>query len=164
SGGGVVMSGLSPRMRGTGARARRSWPLSTVYPRGCGERCEILRDQYGLTGLSPRMRGTAPGSGVLPGRSRFIPADAGNGGGQAMPSLGGPVYPRGCGERGQTLLHENRIDGLSPRMRGTVAARQCPAWAARFIPADAGNGDKPYSTKTGLTVYPRGCGERSDSA
>src|SRR5690606_38987177 len=160
SGGGVVMSGLSPRMRGTGARARRSWPLSTVYPRGCGERCEILRDQYGLTGLSPRMRGTAPGSGVLPGRSRFIPADAGNGGGQAMPSLGGPVYPRGCGERGQTLLHENRIDGLSPRMRGTVRFCLIGREVLRFIPADAGNGSRVCSPVIPVTVYPRGCGER----
>src|SRR5690606_34095776 len=50
--------------------------------------------------------------------------------------------------------------GLSPRMRGTVHYRHLQLRAARFIPADAGNGFPLPANQGQHAVYPRGCGER----
>ena len=94
----VAPAGLSPQVRGTDRREtwgrgafrfipagagnsiwiQNNSPISTVYPRRCGEQCEY-RDHQGVAlGLSPQVRGTDhPG---CPGRRdlRFIPAGAGN--------------------------------------------------------------------------------------
>src|SRR5690606_22315678 len=45
-------------------------------------------------------------------------------------------------------------------MRGTADTRSQPWPLVRFIPADAGNGVFDWSLSPGVTVYPRGCGER----
>src|SRR5690606_19496406 len=48
----------------------------------------------------------------------------------------------------------------SPRMRGTDFIRANTPKIVRFIPADAGNGDRQPPRSIWPTVYPRGCGER----
>src|SRR5690606_27211871 len=73
-----VKAGLSPRMRGTVSTATAvsindrfipadagngfyfslAWYSSAVYPRGCGERNNLLPSVCARPGLSPRMRGT----------------------------------------------------------------------------------------------------------
>src|SRR5690606_26194295 len=95
----AVQHGLSPRMRGTvfSRRSHRSQfrfipadagngPCKVptgenhaVYPRGCGERVTRLTGLPVVRGLSPRMRGTVCLTTATMCRTRFIPADAGNG-------------------------------------------------------------------------------------
>src|SRR5690606_8189568 len=113
-----------------------------------------------LAGLSPRMRGTADFIGFAIGRSRFIPADAGNGSRQLIDPVKIPVYPRGCGERSQMTALRLCIRGLSPRMRGTAPNGGAETLDTRFIPADAGNGALFSPQQPAWPVYPRGCGER----
>src|SRR5690606_4721330 len=94
------------------------------------------------TGLSPRMRGTARESHKADLVPRFIPADAGNGSTRSIKLKAPAVYPRGCGERSRTNGGSITTCGLSPRMRGTVLIISPQPPRHRFIPADAGNGQR----------------------
>src|SRR5690606_2345690 len=105
--------------------------------------------------------GTASRSISLMRRSRFIPADAGNGEIVSKLSTVLAVYPRGCGERSVTLVVISIGCGLSPRMRGTERKFTEFSERYRFIPADAGNGAVACMAMTASAVYPRGCGERA---
>src|SRR5690606_34226807 len=49
-------------------------------------------------------------------------------------------------------------------MRGTDVMPDVPARIKRFIPADAGNGPRDNPHRQTKSVYPRGCGERSERA
>ena len=73
------------------------------------------------------------------------------------------VYPRGCGE----LIPENPfsafICGLSPWVRGTLYLGAVINGLVRFIPVGAGNSCKLQWSLMWKTVYPRGCGELSES-
>src|SRR5690606_28714962 len=113
-----------------------------------------------VAGLSPRMRGTVFELEDGFQKLRFIPADAGNGGSGTAPVNQAAVYPRGCGERSSIGAKNWSVTGLSPRMRGTDGVCSLAKTMQRFIPADAGNGDKPSCSICLFTVYPRGCGER----
>src|SRR5690554_134853 len=158
-----LVSGLSPRMRGTetifnnGVNNGRFIPADagngflsfkhqagfTVYPRGCGERIPYQLLDAWARGLSPRMRGTVISMGNSPNERRFIPADAGNGPTRIPASILLPVYPRGCGEREPARQAGGCLRGLSPRMRGTALISLPVLFLLRFIPADAGNGVAP---------------------
>ena len=139
SGGGVLVVGSSPRVRGTRmsdlqpAAAERFIPAcagntisepgtanpSPVHPRVCGEHAETLAFRRLLHGSSPRVRGTHPPAGAHRHFHRFIPACAGNTGGSASRLPRTSVHPRVCGEHG---LHADILkfaEGSSPRVRGT---------------------------------------------
>ena len=96
----VMITGSSPRLRGTGfsplpvlwagrfipAPAGNGWRImtgetcETVHPRACGERTwNRLRVVYNH-GSSPRLRGTDGMTSSALCLGRFIPAPAGNGG------------------------------------------------------------------------------------
>ena len=174
-----LIDGSSPRVRGTQhtggichSRSRfipacagnptvrpSSVEWKSVHPRVCGEPrvsgLKNLRDY----GSSPRVRGTlSPHHGPVP-RRRFIPACAGNPGPRALRSRGPSVHPRVCGEP----MREESIDflrhGSSPRVRGTQANDEQRLHRRRFIPACAGNPDRPTPLPYSLTVHPRVCGE-----
>src|SRR5690606_15897972 len=149
-----------PADAGNGVLCFRAFQRLSVYPRGCGERSisgGLLRIKHGL---SPRMRGTVLYCRYRKSRTRFIPADAGNGSHDTILDIIGPVYPRGCGERGSASAEPIATGGLSPRMRGTDNLTEDEMINIRFIPADAGNGGFIRDRDSGLPVYPRGCGER----
>src|SRR5690606_41081487 len=113
-----------------------------------------------LSGLCPRMRGTDAQQSALYRRSRFIPADAGNGLPPLFRTAPATVYPRGCGERPSASSRHVAPDGLSPRMRGTAYQMPMLRKELRFIPADEGNGGRMRRVQARRMVYPRGCGER----
>ena len=139
--GGIVFigGGSSPRMRGTHsdgatvAHERRFIPAHagntidrhmisghrTVHPRACGEHRRSAARLALIRGSSPRMRGTL--SVRLKARlpHRFIPAHAGNTEARPLGLLGGPVHPRACGEHFFARSSTKRLNGSSPRMRGT---------------------------------------------
>ena len=176
----LIEGGSSPRVRGTarasapgragrwfipacagngdcGLARGRDW---TVHPRVCGERASSAADAARPFGSSPRVRGTDLPDGAARDARRFIPACAGNGReGAAHPAVD-PVHPRVCGERLGVDPRQIRVDGSSPRVRGTGAGRGQRAARARFIPACAGNGGSTLAGRTSTTVHPRVCGER----
>ena len=70
---------------------------------------------------------------------RFIPARAGNTGGQPQASAIAPVHPRAGGEHDMSIRLEGTEAGSSPRGRGTPNSCGRKRYSPRFIPARAGN-------------------------
>ena len=171
--------GLSPRVRGTLDRSRRlpsmrgSIPAGAgnpgtrtrtgrtwrVYPRGCGEPISTGQAVGPAQGLSPRVRGTLREPQLAPIGRGSIPAGAGNPCHRVILLLVGRVYPRGCGEPVSSVAAESQLQGLSPRVRGTLQRSKIPTSRTRSIPAGAGNPTSTPRILSVIRVYPRGCGE-----
>ena len=128
-----------------------------------GERKVPPVDVIPASGSSPHARGTPSWRRSASGRSRFIPACAGNAIWLVMPPPLPPVHPRMRGERTQIAAAEYAETGSSPHARGTprTAAANRARW--RFIPACAGNARHPASIRSWTTVHPRMRGERCGS-
>ena len=106
------------------------------------------------------MRGTPVQTSVSLGRSRFIPAGAGNAGESAVAASADSVHPRGCGERRHRPNFSVCDVGSSPRVRGTPRSAAMTPFSSRFIPAGAGNALRRQRPGSMQPVHPRGCGER----
>ena len=145
SGAGAPYGGLSPRVRGNPAwNSRRgkmtgSIPacagepiaylsiaiLRGVYPRVCGGTVAVAAQHHSPSGLSPRVRGNLPRRRGTSGKSRSIPACAGEPGLPPGRLLTPGVYPRVCGGTIPLGLPRRTNKGLSPRVRGNHS-RQGP--------------------------------------
>ena len=158
---------------------RECWRKSArVYPRVCGGTFAGFRRRRPGRGLSPRVRGNPLWlcSRGIPGRS--IPACAGNPSastastprwgsipacaGEPLPDLPlaivNRVYPRVCGGTYYDQPLGWAGSGLSPRVRGNLAAGHSRLPRIRSIPACAG---EPYELPASISiagVYPRVCG------
>ncbi len=178
-----LCSGSSPRVRGTQGDSNRCYPRprfipacagnafpiprlippASVHPRVCGERWRVTDGRVRQFGSSPRVRGTPADETVGVGRSRFIPACAGNALSCEPRTSGAAVHPRVCGER-EKDCHPSSVNcGSSPRVRGTHFRRTPNRQFERFIPACAGNAQTVSGTKRRFPVHPRVCGERGIS-
>ena len=93
--------------------------------------------------------------------TRFIPAYTGNGRGARRNHRPRTVYPRVYGERLNTGVISQLLNGLSPRIRGTVPVRRRTGRPGRFIPAYTGNGGPLLLAYSPNAVYPRVYGERT---
>ena len=93
--------------------------------------------------------------------SRSIPACAGKP--FPFPRLPSPawVYPRVCGETAGVGAGLVLVQGLSPRVRGNLAANVRGNGYVGSIPACAGKPRTPSPAPRGTGVYPRVCGETS---
>ena len=160
----IAVTGSSPRVRGTRcgptvgcrrgrfipARAGNSPPIvgqsliPTVHPRACGELGCIGTPRHRILGSSPRVRGTRPPGQRSSAQRRFIPARAGNSEPQAQTGKGWPVHPRACGELASRSNAAPSITGSSPRVRGTRHLQGDNRHRGRFIPARAGNSQRPF--------------------
>ena len=174
------LSGLSPRIRGTGylripeainmrfipaytgngKASKRNHGITPVYPRVYGERAPSQHEPHQATGLSPRIRGTAPPHPPSCTARRFIPAYTGNGSMCQNSRFKPPVYPRVYGERDDNYRQRIRARGLSPRIRGTAQQQVSHGILHRFIPAYTGNGERSLIDGYSNSVYPRVYGER----
>ena len=178
---GHVISGSSPRMRGTHDGKREvvtlpriipadagntmtrmtRWWMMGDHPRGCGEHMMLFMMSSRLPGSSPRMRGTLDVSGPDTTGLWIIPADAGN----TSCDCGCPAltrdHPRGCGEHAKLMLNNLYGKGSSPRMRGTPKVVSDNQPFVRIIPADAGNTHRGLCGKRPGQDHPRGCGEHA---
>ena len=132
--------GSSPRLRGTRPRWRGRRRLGRfipapagnttertaghtpgpVHPRACGEHALRKMTPSPLAGSSPRLRGTHRAQHPHLGGLRFIPAPAGNTAATGQRLTVSPVHPRACGEHPQAATITRRMDGSSPRLRGTL--------------------------------------------
>ena len=154
-----VVSGSSPRLRGTGnvqtgglpqtrfipapagnrANHRAATDAPPVHPRACGEQVATIGDHKGFAGSSPRLRGTGNGGDNRAGHGRFIPAPAGNSARSPTICTLGAVHPRACGEQLHGAVFGTSAIGSSPRLRGTAVGLLIQPQLLRFIPAPAGN-------------------------
>ncbi len=154
-----LAGGSSPRVRGTRVECRRQelrarfipagagntcWSTRsptppTVHPRGCGEHEDPSACADASPGSSPRVRGTRVRRCQAALRRGFIPAGAGNTVRTVLRSFSRPVHPRGCGEHLDPTVPSGRINGSSPRVRGTRVRLMRGITRLRFIPAGAGN-------------------------
>ena len=113
------------------------------------------------SGSSPRARGTRRRRHERRAIDRFIPASAGNTQASSPAGINCPVHPRERGEHGESSGTTSKLDGSSPRARGTRCARQPPRWRRRFIPASAGNTSWRCAGARRSTVHPRERGEHA---
>ena len=74
------------------------------------------------------------------------------------------VHPRGGGELAVCSRKRSRMNGSSPRGRGTLPRAVDSAAFGRFIPAGAGNSSPAAMPTTGWPVHPRGGGELDEGA
>ena len=175
-----LAAGSSPRMRGTaiqtdGGRLKlRFIPAhagnrsvspagcrcGAVHPRACGEQARHSTQTRRKTGSSPRMRGTVRGRQQGQQCDRFIPAHAGNRAQGIAPWAGEAVHPRACGEQNSAVADKLKLNGSSPRMRGTGHQTRALALERRFIPAHAGNRINACDACRARAVHPRACGEQ----
>ena len=93
-----------------------------VHPRIRGERRTRSASCRASTGSSPHTRGTRTPGSVLPSRTRFIPAYAGNASSRARTRKARTVHPRIRGERVDQKHPLYTANGSSPHTRGTRAA------------------------------------------
>ena len=112
----------------------------------------------GKYGSSPRGRGTLSGQPRRIRASRFIPAWAGNTPSSAESRAVWTVHPRVGGEHAVFSRVSSRLDGSSPRGRGTLGDSEAAASALRFIPAWAGNTINAALSLKLITVHPAWAG------
>ena len=157
-----IVVGLSPRgrgkrhhraERGDGAGSIPAWagetaaicglyPVYPVYPRVGGGNAFPLLSVALAGGLSPRGRGKRIGSTDGPGRSRSIPAWAGETMYRLLKWANRGVYPRVGGGNGDGWVATAGGQGLSPRGRGkprwagrcSIRVGSIPAWAGETTP------------------------------
>ena len=124
-----------------------------------------LSHTSGTTGrqenLSPQLRGTRRLVEEGAPWRRFIPACAGNACLFTKHFATTTVHPRTHGEHRSAALAAGQKDGSSPRVRGTLDRSPADALQARFIPARAGNANRPTPQPHEGTVHPRTRGEPS---
>ncbi len=113
------------------------------------------------TGLSPRVRGSRLPQTLEPRDGGSIPACAGEPLSSKRHSTSSQVYPRVCGGAANPAQIRERIDGLSPRVRGSLFSVYQPEPRLRSIPACAGEPTRPLPSTRKCQVYPRVCGGAS---
>ena len=154
----LVMTGLSPRVRGNQATIFnrsymqrsipacagepapapvRPWPLR-VYPRVCGGTFICPSSALSAIGLSPRVRGNLEGERPEWSARGSIPACAGEPLAVAVLPRLDEVYPRVCGGTFSATPSKPTSRGLSPRVRGNLLGPSHVSIPIRSIPACAG--------------------------
>ena len=132
----------------------------SVHPRVRGEQVRGVEPQSLPDGSSPRARGTVRRRRVRWHPDRFIPACAGNSLCCSVCSLVLSVHPRVRGEQAIEPQPQSFEIGSSPRARGTGRRRDHYGGLQRFIPACAGNRQKPTYPHHRPPVHPRVRGEQ----
>ena len=147
---------------GAGTRGTRTPPRrgGAVHPRGGGDKHVGLRAYVQGNGSSPRGRGQGPGRLSAIPHNRFIPAGAGTRSNSWRAARPSSVHPRGGGDKSAMSGYAADRAGSSPRGRGQVAASGEVARPERFIPAGAGTRYASSQAPRGLSVHPRGGGDK----
>ena len=141
---------------------RTRW-ASVVHPRIRGERPLDRGESNHRHGSSPHTRGTHLARHPPGGHRRFIPAYAGNATTCLPERKAETVHPRIRGERHCRKRVRSMSIGSSPHTRGTRSIRAGASRSGRFIPAYAGNAERPLNGRCHFSVHPRIRGERPTS-
>ena len=133
----IASKGLSPRVRGN-PTTQPNTTAQGVYPRVCGGTHYQLRLLHHTMGLSPRVRGNRRKRNRNANGKRSIPACAGEPKASTVALPPTRVYPRVCGGAADAKRTAAQTNGLSPRVRGSLAAIAAERETIRSIPACAG--------------------------
>ena len=109
-----------------------------VYPRVCGGTVPRFGSPRNRRGLSPRVRGNHRTTAIGRGKTRSIPACAGEPFSCRSQGVVVEVYPRVCGGTGTGKGGTAWLTGLSPRVRGNRTESSAWDFSERSIPACAG--------------------------
>ena len=147
-----------PACAGEPSPPRYPAPSQRVYPRVCGGTAVGPPPTAPLKGLSPRVRGNHTAGLDIVDAVGSIPACAGEPARPADARHRLPVYPRVCGGTAPAGITRPVAQGLSPRVRGNLAAGAFYMSTQGSIPACAGEPDCRLLRPLGARVYPRVCG------
>ena len=173
-----IPRGSSPRVRGKlpvdqhGHHRRRiipasagqtpsSWlrpPCRSDHPRECGANHLPYQVFFFAYGSSPRVRGKLRSSDEGDGRTRIIPASAGQTANSARTWAGDADHPRECGANVPKRAQNPVGLGSSPRVRGKHFQTAGAKRACRIIPASAGQTSVSNSAGGWRPDHPRECG------
>ena len=135
----LVVSGSSPRMRGTPFTHFSRVERVGIIPAYAGNTFKLCNVSWDM-GDHPRVCGEhRKRRPISSGAWRIIPAYAGN---TSTPSVAPPPprdHPRVCGEHKSSIRVCGNSEGSSPRMRGTPNIRPLAGKGDGIIPAYAGN-------------------------
>ena len=112
------------------------------HPRSRGEHLTICHQEVETVGSSPLARGTRGQVLRYAGRSRIIPARAGNTAVGRPAIHQRPDHPRSRGEHKKDIAENSYANGSSPLARGTPLDRSDYVSPSRIIPARAGNTER----------------------
>ena len=132
-------AGSSPLARGTPSTSTWMMCSGRFIPAGAGNTPGAAA-MTRAAAVHPRWRGEhGVNDPAIQGGSRFIPAGAGNTVACPFRRRGTTVHPRWRGEHPWRRRHDAGCRGSSPLARGTLQSDPPQLFAARFIPAGAGN-------------------------
>ena len=114
-----------------------------VYPRMCGGAKKSMFATFSPSGLSPHVRGSQEHDDGSAAGKGSIPACAGEPHFDAHRSCRLWVYPRMCGGAAHLSLKIGPGVGLSPHVRGSLAALRELTKGSGSIPACAGEPSTP---------------------
>ena len=160
----ILANGPIPADAGEPARPERATVPAGAYPRGRGGALDGQPAKLQLLGLSPRTRGSRRGSRGRSRRYGPIPADAGEPWPRTVASAGIRAYPRGRGGATRETDAQGRVQGLSPRTRGSPTQREGAGFGTGPIPADAGEPPTRTCPTRPPWAYPRGRGGAATTA
>ena len=156
----IPFIGITPAYAGKRRAGRTFENCNRDHPRVCGEKHRRHRATNRPMGSPPRMRGKvgliydkAGSLGITPayaGKSCFIT-------GVFIPDRD---HPRVCGEKGQTDLLDEQIEGSPPRMRGKVLSMKTSTPTGGITPAYAGKRMLCLHWRRRYKDHPRVCGEK----
>ncbi len=133
-------------------------PIRKVYPRARGGAPTYLPSRWVGTGLSPRTRGSRKRIAYVDVPKRSIPAHAGEPKSSTRSAAWKRVYPRARGGALPRRWKSSRVEGLSPRTRGSRRHHRRISGNRRSIPAHAGEPFYTRRTSNQTLVYPRARG------
>ena len=152
--------GSSPRVQGTPWLHSGLRFSSRFIPACAGNAHAYSRIISSPYGSSPRVQGTLYRRLRNSISHRFIPACAGNAWSPRLLHCPSPVHPRVCRERSSSETAAASPGGSSPRVQGTLRQLRFRWPTCRFIPACAGNANRPFQSRSQFAVHPRVCRER----
>ena len=160
----VIMSktgvlGIIPAHAGNTRHGRGYCRLWGDHPRACGEHDLMVIQALEPLGSSPRMRGTPNDVATDKVIAGIIPAHAGNTIRPNQSQWCCRDHPRACGEHHDIPARRHRLQGSSPRMRGTLPLHHAESDRIGIIPAHAGNTGRHSCRSIARRDHPRACGE-----
>ena len=150
---------LIPAHAGNTGREKHRRCCAAAHPRSRGEHRVGGSLARAACGSSPLTRGTRSDHGHGPGRSRLIPAHAGNTQAYGHHPRAPRAHPRSRGEHGFHFSAFLSFPGSSPLTRGTPHRGQKPSRRNRLIPAHAGNTMSAMAFWKASAAHPRSRGE-----
>ena len=174
----AVLTGSSPRMRGSPIGLRNIAGFLGIipahagltcrpdsgdsgawdHPRACGAHSASRFTKSIARGSSPRMRGSPIGLRNIAGFLGIIPAHAGLTCRPDSGDSGAWDHPRACGAHSASRFTKSIARGSSPRMRGSQDARHGQCLGDGIIPAHAGLTIRPDERPHRVRDHPRACG------